>query len=121
MEIAIIAHDAKKKEMLLFMQDNKQVLDQAGIDLIATGTTGKLVQELGFKVECMLSGPLGGDAQIAARVAQGLTQMVLFFKDPLGKHPHEPDINMLLRVCDVHNVALATNKATAQLLLKAIQ
>jgi methylglyoxal synthase len=68
----------------------------------------------------MLSGPLGGDAQIAARVAEGKTQMVFFFKDPLSSHPHEADINMLIRVCDVHNVPLATNEATAQLLLNAI-
>lgn len=121
MEIAIIAHDAKKKEMLVFMQNNKHILNQTGVKLIATGTTGKLVQELDYRVECMLSGPLGGDAQIAARVAQGQTNMVLFFKDPLGKHPHEPDINMLLRVCDVHNVPLATNRATAQLLVETLE
>jgi methylglyoxal synthase len=64
--------------------------------------------------------PLGGDAQIAGRVAEGITQMVFFFKDPLSSHPHEADINMLIRVCDVHNVPLATNEATAQLLLDAI-
>ncbi|MHC5354491.1 methylglyoxal synthase [Myroides sp. LJL115] len=120
MEIAIIAHDAKKKEMLSFVVQNKQILASKGITLVATGTTGGLVQEQGLEVSCMLSGPLGGDAQIAARVAQGQTQMVLFFKDPLGKHPHEPDINMLLRVCDVHNIALGTNRATAQLLLDAL-
>ena len=68
----------------------------------------------------MLSGPIGGDAQIAARIAEGKTQMVLFFKDALSSHPHEPDINMLIRVCDVHNVPLATNPATAELLLQAI-
>ena len=68
----------------------------------------------------MLSGPIGGDAQIAGRVGEGKTNMVLFFKDPLSSHPHEADINMLIRVCDVHNVPLATNGATAQLLLNAI-
>ncbi|SFI77312.1 methylglyoxal synthase [Myroides guanonis] len=120
MEIAIIAHDDKKAEMMGFIQSNSKQLQREGIDLIATGTTGKLMEELGFKVRRMLSGPLGGDAQIAGRVAEGKTKMVLFFKDPLGKHPHEPDINMLLRVCDVHNVPLATNEASAQLLLDAI-
>ncbi len=120
MEIAIIAHDAKKQEMLDFVLKNKVVLSDNRVHLIATGTTGSLVQKQGLQVECMLSGPLGGDAQIAARVAQGVTTMVLFFKDPLGKHPHEPDINMLLRVCDVHDIALATNKATAQMLLEAL-
>lgn len=120
MEIAIVAHDAKKKEMLEFIKKNREILSSEGISLIGTGTTGSMAEDSGFKVKRMLSGPLGGDAQIAARVAEGKTAMVLFFKDPLGKHPHEPDINMLLRVCDVHNVPLATNEASAQLLLNAI-
>ncbi|MGL4584197.1 MAG: methylglyoxal synthase [Flavobacterium sp.] len=120
MEIAIVAHDAKKKEMLEFIKKNRAVLSADGIQLIATGTTGSMAQDVGFEVRRMLSGPLGGDAQIAGRVAEGKTEMVLFFKDPLGKHAHEPDINMLLRVCDVHNVPLATNEASAQLLLNAI-
>ncbi|MDR0228523.1 MAG: methylglyoxal synthase [Flavobacteriaceae bacterium] len=120
MEIAIVAHDAKKKEMLEFIKKNRAILSQEGISLIGTGTTGSMAEDAGFKVKRMLSGPLGGDAQIAARVAEGKTGMVLFFKDPLGKHPHEPDINMLLRVCDVHNVPLATNEASAQLLLNAL-
>jgi len=89
-------------------------------NLIAQGTKGVKAEEVGFKVTRMLSGPLGGDAQIAARVAEGKTQMVFFFKDPLSSHPHEADINMLIRVCDVHNAPLATNEATAQLLLDAI-
>ncbi|MCC9043383.1 methylglyoxal synthase [Myroides sp. M-43] len=120
MEIAIVAHDAKKKEMLEFIKKNRTILSADGIQLIATGTTGSMAQDVGFEVRRMLSGPLGGDAQIAGRVAEGKTEMVLFFKDPLGKHAHEPDINMLLRVCDVHNVPLATNEASAQLLLNAI-
>ncbi|MEK6492518.1 methylglyoxal synthase [Myroides odoratimimus] len=120
MEIAIVAHDAKKKEMLEFIKKNREILSSEGVSLIGTGTTGSMAEDAGFKVKRMLSGPLGGDAQIAARVAEGKTAMVLFFKDPLGKHPHEPDINMLLRVCDVHNVPLATNEASAQLLLNAI-
>lgn len=121
MEIAVVAHDAKKKEMLEFIKKNRTILSQSGVSLIATGTTGSMAQDAGFEVKRMLSGPLGGDAQIAARVAEGKTEMVLFFKDPLGKHPHEPDINMLLRVCDVHNVPLATNEASAQLLLNALK
>jgi len=120
MEIAIIAHDDKKQEMTQFIIKNQIFLKSAEVQLIATGTTGANAERNGFKVLKMLSGPLGGDAQIAARVAEGKTKMVLFFKDPLGKHPHEPDINMLLRVCDVHNTPLATNQATAQLLIDAI-
>ena len=120
MEIAVIAHDGKKNDLVQFLIKNKVVLQQEKIKLIATGTTGGKAEEAGFKVTRMLSGPLGGDAQIAGRVAEGITQMVFFFKDPLSSHPHEADINMLIRVCDVHNVPLATNEATAQLLLDAI-
>jgi methylglyoxal synthase len=120
MEIAVIAHDGKKNDLVEFLIKNKSILQQEKIRLIATGTTGGKAEEVGFKVNRMLSGPLGGDAQIAGRVAEGKTQMVFFFKDPLSSHPHEADINMLIRVCDVHNVPLATNEATAQLLLNAI-
>ena len=117
MEIAIIAHDGKKADMVQFINKNKALLQKEHIKLIATGTTGSKVEAVGIKVKKMLSGPMGGDAQIAARVAEGKTKMVLFFKDPNSSHPHEPDINMLIRICDVHNVPLATNEATAQLLL----
>lgn len=74
----------------------------------------------GFRVEKFLSGPLGGDAQIASRIAEGLIQMIIFFRDPLDKHPHEPDIFMLMRLCDVHNIPIPTNPATAGLFMKAI-
>ena len=120
MEIAIIAHDGKKADMVQFLNKNKAILLSENIKLIATGTTGTKAESAGFKVKKMLSGPLGGDAQIAARVAEGKTKMVLFFKDPNSSHAHEVDINMLMRVCDVHNVPLATNEATAQLLINAI-
>jgi methylglyoxal synthase len=120
MEIAIIAHDGKKADMVQFLNKNKAVLQQEKIKLIATGTTGSKAEKAGFKIKKMLSGPQGGDAQIAGRVAEGKTKMVLFFKDPLSSHAHESDVNMLLRVCDVHNVPLATNEAAAQLFLNAI-
>ena len=120
MEIAIIAHDGKKVDLVNFLIKNRALFQEEKIKLIATGTTGGKAEEAGFKTKRMLSGPLGGDAQIAGRVAEGKTQMVFFFKDPLSSHPHEADINMLIRVCDVHNVPLATNEATAQLLLNAI-
>ncbi|SHJ25937.1 methylglyoxal synthase [Flavobacterium haoranii] len=119
-ELAIIAHDGKKAEMVQFINKNKHLLIKENIKIIATGTTGGKVEKIGIKVKKLLSGPLGGDAQIAARVAEGKTKMVLFFKDPGSSHPHEPDINMLIRICDVHNVPLATNEATAQLLLNAL-
>ena len=120
MEIAIIAHDGMKAEMVQFLNKNKELLNNGNFKLVATGTTGSKAEKAGFKVRKMLSGPMGGDAQIAGRVAEGKTRMVFFFKDPLANHPHEADVNMLIRVCDVHNVPLATNEATAQLLLNAI-
>lgn len=120
MEIAIIAHDGKKVDMVQFLNKNINLLRAENIKIIATGTTGGKAEKAGFKVKKLLSGPMGGDAQIAARVAEGKTQMVIFFKDPLSSHPHEPDVNMLVRVCDVHNIPLATNESTAQLLLDAI-
>ena len=117
MEIAIIAHDGKKADMVQFLNKNKALLLKDNLKIIATGTTGSKAEAAGFKVKKMLSGPLGGDAQIAARVAEGKTKMVLFFKDPNSSHAHAVDINMLIRICAVHNVPLATNEATAQLLL----
>ncbi|MNG00464.1 Methylglyoxal synthase [compost metagenome] len=101
MEIAIIAHDGKKADLINFLIKNSDVLHHEKIKLIGTGTTGGKAEAAGFKT-------------------QRITQMVFFFKDPLSSHPHEADINMLIRVCDVHNVPLATNEATAQLLLDAI-
>lgn len=118
--IAIIAHDGKKAEMVQFLMDHKEILQQKKLNLFATGTTGSKAEKAGFKIQKFLSGPLGGDAQIAAKVAEGTMHMVLFFRDPLDKHPHEPDIIMLMRLCDVHNVPLATNPASAELLIKAI-
>jgi len=120
MHIAIISHDGKKAEMIQFLMDYKAILAQKEIFLIATGTTGEKAEKAGFSVKKVLSGPMGGDAQIAAKVAQGEIDLVIFFRDPLEKHPHEPDIFMLMRLCDVHNVPLATNPATAELLIKAI-
>jgi methylglyoxal synthase len=120
MEIAIIAHDGKKAEMVQFLNEHADILHRKEITLVATGTTGLKVQKVGFEVHKLLSGPLGGDAQIAARVAEGRCQMVIFFRDPLEKHPHEPDIFMLMRICDVHDVPLATNPATATMLLRAL-
>ncbi|TLX73509.1 methylglyoxal synthase [Labilibacter sediminis] len=120
MKIAVIAHDGKKAEMVAFLNKNYQFLHSANMSIIATGTTGSHAIEAGLKVEKVLSGPKGGDAQIATQVAENKIHAVLFFRDPLDKHPHEPDINMLMRICDVHNVPLATNPATAQLLVSAI-
>lgn len=114
--VALIAHDNKKDDMIVFVQRYRDVLERYA--LVATGTTGKLIQErTGLPVTRMLSGPLGGDAQIAALVAVGEVAAVFFFIDPLGKHPHDPDINSLLRICNVHDVPLATNAATASFII----
>ncbi|MFC2127577.1 methylglyoxal synthase [Bacteroidota bacterium] len=121
MEIAVISHDGKKAEMVQFLMENKELIQKNGIKLIATGTTGGNAEKSGLTVTKYLSGPQGGDAQIAARVAEGKVAMVLFFRDPLEKHPHEPDVLMLMRLCDVHNVPLATNPATARLLMKSLE
>lgn len=120
MKIAIIAHDGKKADMVQFLQEQKHILNSKHIELVATGTTGSRVEKAGLSVKKYLSGPYGGDAQIAAVVAEGKIDMVLFFRDPLEKHPHEPDITMLMRLCDVHNIPLATNPATAELLMKGL-
>ena len=114
--IAMIAHDGKKADLVAFATFNREKL--GGYHLIATATTGRLLRDkVGLEVEDLLSGPLGGDAQIAARVAQGEVAGVIFFVDPLNAHPHDPDIQGLLRVCNVHNVPLATNVATADLIV----
>jgi methylglyoxal synthase len=119
MKIALIAHDGKKAEMVHFLSGFKEMFKR--ISLVATGTTGNHIVKAGFEVQKMLSGPIGGDAQIAAMAAQNELDLVIFFRDPLGKHPHEPDVQMLMRICDVHNIPLATNLATAELIFKQLE
>ncbi len=118
MNIALIAHDGKKAELVSFVLQHKDYLEVH--NLFTTKTTGKHVEEAGFKVNKLMSGPQGGDAQIAALVATGEMQIVIFFRDPLDKHPHEPDVQMLMRLCDVHNIPLATNPAAAKMILKGM-
>jgi len=116
--IALVAHDGKKADMVAFATFNREKL--SSFNLVATGTTGGLLMEkVGLEIERVLSGPRGGDAQIAARVVQGEINAVIFFVDPLDKHPHDPDIQTLLRACNVHNVPIATNVATADLIISA--
>ncbi len=119
MEVALIAHDGKKAEMVSFVLQNKPLFARA--TLFATGTTGSHLEDAGFTVHRFLSGPVGGDAQIASKVATHEMDVVIFFRDPMGKHPHEPDAQMLMRLCDVHNVPLATNPAAARLLMRGLQ
>lgn len=114
--IALIAHDGKKDKMVEFSREFKDRLEE--FNLIGTGTTGGLIHdEVGLDVERMLSGPIGGDVQIAARVAVGEVAAVIFFIDSLARHPHDPDIQTLQRICVVHDVPLATNPSTARLII----
>jgi methylglyoxal synthase len=114
--IALIAHDKKKDDMITLAGDYRGFL--AGCALVATGTTGaRLINELGLAVERMHSGPFGGDLQIGARLVTGDIDCVIFLRDPMTPQPHEPDINALVRACDVHDIACATNVSTARLVL----
>ncbi|MGI6190113.1 MAG: methylglyoxal synthase [Clostridiales bacterium] len=120
MNIALIAHDRKKEEMVNFCVAYKNIL--AKHSLCATGTTGRLIAEAtGLPIHRFLSGPMGGDQQIGAIVAYNKIDLVIFMRDPLTAQPHEPDINALLRLCDVHNIPLATNMATAEAMVKALE
>lgn len=117
MQIAMIAHDKKKDEMVRFAVKYKDVL--VNHDLFSTGTTGKRINDVtGLPVKRFLSGPLGGDQQIGALVAEDVVDLVIFLRDPLTAQPHEPDVQALLRICDVHRVPLATNIISAELLLQ---
>jgi methylglyoxal synthase len=117
--LALIAHDEKKADMIAFAREYEAVLSDC--ELIATGTTGKrLNEETGLSVTRMASGPLGGDMMIGAEVARGDLDGIVFLRDPLRAQPHEPDITALLRICDVHDTALATNLASAQFLLSGL-
>ncbi|MGJ7507802.1 methylglyoxal synthase [Variovorax sp. GT1P44] len=117
--VALIAHDGKKTAMLALAREFEPLLRQC--ELCATGTTGaRLAAEVGLTVERLLSGPQGGDLQIGARLATGGVDVVIFLRDPMTAQPHEPDINALVRACDVHDVPCATNVASARLVLRQL-
>ncbi|GIO65205.1 methylglyoxal synthase [Paenibacillus sp. VCA1] len=119
MKIAFIAHDRKKDEMVNFVTAYENVFE--GHELYSTGTTGKRIMEnTNLKIHRFMSGPLGGDQQIGALVAQNEMDLIIFLRDPLMAQPHEPDINALLRLCDVQGIPLGTNIATAEILVKAL-
>lgn len=120
MNIALIAHDSKKELMVQFCIAYCRVLSQH--DLCATGTTGKLVAEAtGLRIQRFLSGTHGGDQQIAARIACNEIDLLLFFRAPISAKPHEPNEMNLLRLCDVHNIPIATNIATAEVLIHGLE
>ena len=117
--IAVIAHDGKKADMVAFIMKRLDFFRK--VDVMATGTTGKHIEHAGLDVNCLKSGPLGGDAQIASLISDGEIDAVVFFIDPLGLHPHQVDVNMLLRICNVYNIPLATNYSTASLVISGLK
>ena len=120
MKIALIAHDKKKNEIIEIAKEYKDVL--AHYELYATGTTGTLIMgETGLSIHRMKSGPLGGDQQIGAMLANGELDLIIFLRDPLTAQPHEPDVSALLRLCDVQAIPLATNKTSAVIMLEALK
>jgi methylglyoxal synthase len=119
MNIALIAHDKKKQDIIGFSTAYKHILEKH--TLFATGTTGtKISEATGLAIHLFQSGPLGGDQQIGARVANNEMDMVLFFRDPLTAQPHEPDISALMRLCDVYKIPLATNMAASEIFIRAL-
>jgi methylglyoxal synthase len=120
MKIALIAHDKKKNDMVQFTTAYKYILEKH--TLYATGTTGlRIMEATGLRVHRFQSGPLGGDQEIGALIAQNKMDMVIFFRDPLTAQPHEPDISALMRLCDVYAVPLATNMGTAEILIHGLE
>jgi len=119
MKLALIAHDGKKADMVSFVMKRLKFFQNDGVEIVATGTTGKLITNAGVdKVERVASGPMGGDAEIGSMVTRGEIDGVIFFRDPLDKHPHDVDISMLMRLCDVHEIPLATNYRSAHMMIK---
>ncbi|AIY05733.1 methylglyoxal synthase [Planococcus sp. PAMC 21323] len=120
MNIALIAHDRKKDDLIQFSLAYEEILSEHS--LFATGTTGqRIIDETDLAVTRFRSGPLGGDQQIGAMIAQDEMDMIIFFRDPLTAQPHEPDVTALIRLCDVYGIPLATNMGTAEVLLKGLK
>ena len=120
MKIALIAHDKKKEDMIRFVTAYRDIFEQH--ELFATGTTGTRIMERGFiTVHRFHSGPLGGDQEIGAMIAQDKMDMIIFFRDPLTAQPHEPDVSALIRLSDVYQVPLATNMGTAEVLVQRVK
>ena len=120
MNIALIAHDKKKNEMIQFTMAYTRILKQHA--LYATGTTGqKVMNATGLTIHRFQSGPLGGDQQIGSMIADNEMDVVLFFRDPLTAQPHEPDVSALMRLCDVYQIPLATNLGAAEIVIRALE
>ncbi|MBR6380230.1 MAG: methylglyoxal synthase [Lachnospiraceae bacterium] len=119
MNIALIAHDAKKKLMQNFCVAYRGILSKH--DLYATGTTGRLIEEVtNLSVHKFLAGHLGGEQQLGVQIEQNLIDLVIFLRDPLTVKQHEPNVDTIVRLCDMHNIPLATNLASAELMIKSL-
>lgn len=117
---ALIAHDNMKDDLVLFANSHRKILEK--FTLYATGTTGKrLIDEIGLDVHRLQSGPIGGDQQIGAMIAEGRIMFVIFLRDPLTAQPHEPDVQALLRLCDVHKIPIATNITSAEIMISYLE
>ncbi|GAA5415355.1 methylglyoxal synthase [Paraliobacillus ryukyuensis] len=120
MNISLVAHDKKKEMIIDFALSYKHILSKH--NLFATGTTGKMISEAtGLKIHRFQSGPMGGDQQIGAKIAENNMDLIIFFRDPLTAQPHEPDISALMRLCDVHQIPLVTNLGGAEIVIRALE
>ncbi|MHC0036133.1 methylglyoxal synthase [Pseudoneobacillus sp. C159] len=120
MNIALIAHDRKKDDLVAFATAYKPIFEEH--QLFATGTTGlRIADATGLEITRFNSGPLGGDQEIGAMVAKNQMDIIFFFRDPLTAQPHEPDVTALVRLCDVYSIPLATNMGTAEMLIRGLK
>ncbi len=117
-KIALIAHDGKKDDLIDWVKFNRGTLENH--HLYATKSTGKMIESItGLSITCFMSGPIGGDQQIGAKIVEGGIDFLIFFWDPLSQQPHDPDVKALLRIAVLHNIPTASNRSTADFLISS--